>query len=129
MSIIIPLPLHYGEEPTPADLAAIEAEWPLIAAELDLLDAQITHLSAGPSMSDIDRRRVRRAEHRVLAVTRRLQLLDGARAVPCGCPGNVVTSILPGGGEQCGACGSTWDRHDEIVTFHAHHAYELGGAA
>lgn len=126
---IISLFESYGDEPTPADLAAIEAEWPLIAAELDLLDAQITQLSAGPNMSDMDRRRVRRAEHRVLAVTRRLQLLDGARTVPCGCPGNVVTSILPGGGEQCGACGSTWDRYDEIVTFHAYHAHEIGGAA
>jgi hypothetical protein len=123
---IIPLSPYYGEEPTPADLAAIEAEWPLIAAELDLLDAQITELAAGPYMSDMDRRRVRRAEHRVLAVTRRLRDLDGAQPAPCGCPGNVVTSTLSGGGEQCGACGSTWDRNDEIVTFYA---FEIGGAA
>lgn len=54
-------------EPTAADLAAIEAEWPLIAAELDLLDAEITMLNAadhgGPT--DLDWRRLRRAEARV----------------------------------------------------------------
>jgi hypothetical protein len=54
-------------EPTVADLEAIEAEWPLIAAELDLLDAQITMLYAedhgGPS--PLDWRRLRRAEARV----------------------------------------------------------------
>ncbi|MEO3780930.1 DUF6284 family protein [Micromonospora sp. B11E3] len=54
-------------EPTAADLAAIEAEWPLIAAELDLLDAEITMLYAedhgGPS--PLDWRRLRRAAARV----------------------------------------------------------------
>lgn len=54
-------------EPTAADLAAIESEWPLIAAELDLLDAEITLLYAedrgGPS--EFDWRRKRRAEARV----------------------------------------------------------------
>jgi len=33
-------------EPTAADLAAIEAQWPLIEAELAVLDAQIVALSA-----------------------------------------------------------------------------------
>ncbi|AEB44216.1 DUF6284 family protein [Micromonospora maris] len=54
-------------EPTIADLAAIESEWPLIAAELDVLDAQITLLYAedqgGPTV--LDWRRLRRAEARV----------------------------------------------------------------
>ncbi|MFC4146815.1 DUF6284 family protein [Micromonospora mangrovi] len=54
-------------EPTAADLAAIEAEWPLIAAELDMLDAEITLLYAedhgGPTA--LDWRRLRRAEARV----------------------------------------------------------------
>ncbi|RBQ04478.1 hypothetical protein DQE82_28810 [Micromonospora sp. LHW51205] len=54
-------------EPTAADLAAIESEWPLIAAELDVLDAEITMLYAedhgGPS--PLDWRRLRRAEARV----------------------------------------------------------------
>ncbi|WP_239095875.1 DUF6284 family protein [Micromonospora lutea] len=54
-------------EPTAADLAAIDTEWPLIAAELDVLDAQITLIYAedhgGPS--PLDWRRLRRAEARV----------------------------------------------------------------
>jgi hypothetical protein len=54
-------------EPTAADLAAIDTEWPLIAADLDLLDAEITLLYAedhgGPS--PLDWRRLRRAEARV----------------------------------------------------------------
>ncbi|WP_431887025.1 DUF6284 family protein [Micromonospora wenchangensis] len=54
-------------EPTAADLAAIDAEWPLIAAELDVLDAEITMLYAidhgGPTA--LDWRRLRRAEARV----------------------------------------------------------------
>ncbi|RBJ04498.1 hypothetical protein DRA43_13760 [Micromonospora provocatoris] len=54
-------------EPTAADLTAIDTEWPLIAAELDVLDAEITMLYAedhgGPS--PLDWRRLRRAEARV----------------------------------------------------------------
>ncbi|MEU8047006.1 DUF6284 family protein [Micromonospora echinofusca] len=54
-------------EPTAADLAAIDAEWPLIAAELDVLDAEITLIYAedhgGPT--PLDWRRLRRAEARV----------------------------------------------------------------
>ncbi|MEV6695077.1 DUF6284 family protein [Micromonospora sp. NPDC051196] len=54
-------------EPTAADLAAIDTEWPLIAAELDVLDAQITLIYAedhgGPTA--LDWRRLRRAEARV----------------------------------------------------------------
>lgn len=61
-------PIDVG--PSRADLEAIEAEWPLIAAELDLLDAQITLICAddhgGPS--PLDWRRLRRAEARVTRV-------------------------------------------------------------
>jgi hypothetical protein len=71
MSIIY-LSAASGEEPTAADLAGIEQEWPLIAAELDLLDAQIAFINAGPYASVLDRRRVRRAERRVLDVSREL---------------------------------------------------------
>ncbi|MEE6260184.1 DUF6284 family protein [Plantactinospora sonchi] len=57
-------------QPTAADLAAIEHEWPLIAADLDLLDAEITLIYAedhgGPT--ELDWRRVRRAEARVTRV-------------------------------------------------------------
>lgn len=57
-------------EPTAAELAAIDAEWPLIAAEMDVLDAEITMLYAadrgGPS--PMDWRRLRRAEAKVTKV-------------------------------------------------------------
>jgi hypothetical protein len=55
-----------GEGPSAADLAAIEREWPLIAAEIDLLDAEIALLNAAGSGGSLDRRRVRRAQRRVL---------------------------------------------------------------
>jgi uncharacterized protein DUF6284 len=52
------------DEPSAAELDAIEAEWPLIAAELDVLDAEITIINAadrgGPTV--LDWRRLRRAE-------------------------------------------------------------------
>jgi hypothetical protein len=52
--------------PTAEDLAAIEREWPLIEAELALLDAEIRELTAVGGPSPLDRRRVRRAEKRVM---------------------------------------------------------------
>ncbi|WP_433301043.1 DUF6284 family protein [Actinoplanes sp. CA-030573] len=61
-------------EPSPADLSAIEAEWPLIEAELSVLDAEITNIYAadhgGPS--PLDWRRLRRAEARVTRVAAEL---------------------------------------------------------
>ncbi|MEV6368742.1 DUF6284 family protein [Micromonospora musae] len=71
------------DEPTAADLAAIESEWPLIAAELDLLDAEITMLYAedrgGPS--PLDWRRLRRAEAGVTrAAAERAARTDPRRA-------------------------------------------------
>jgi hypothetical protein len=55
-------------EPTPADLAAIEREQPLLNAEIDMLDAEIGILTAaqrgGPS--PLDWRRLRRANRRVI---------------------------------------------------------------
>ena len=58
-------------EPTAADLAAIDAEAPLIDAELAWLDAEIALLNAddrgGPT--DLDWRRLRRAEARVIRET------------------------------------------------------------
>jgi hypothetical protein len=61
-----------NDEPTAADLAAIEAEWPLIEAELSALDAQIRILTAAGGLSSLDWRRLRRAERRVLAARRAL---------------------------------------------------------
>jgi hypothetical protein len=59
------------KEPTAADLAAIEAEWPVIEAELAVLDAEIRALSAVGGPSPLDWRRLRRAQRRVLAATLR----------------------------------------------------------
>jgi hypothetical protein len=61
-------------EPTPQAMAAIEAEWPLIEAELLVLDAEIALINAadhgGPS--PLDWRRLRRAEARVTRVAAEL---------------------------------------------------------
>lgn len=51
-------------EPTNAELDAIEREMPLILADVDLIDAQIIAMDHTPN--DIDTRRVRRALARVL---------------------------------------------------------------
>ncbi|MEV6285527.1 DUF6284 family protein [Kribbella sp. NPDC051770] len=78
---IIHLSVVASDEPSPADLAAIEAEWPLIAAELDLLDAEIREINTEPTASVLDRRRVRRAERRVLATRRELAAQDSESEV------------------------------------------------
>jgi hypothetical protein len=53
-------------EPTRRDLAAIEAEWPLIEAGLTALDAEIRRLLCADVADELDVRRVRRARRRVL---------------------------------------------------------------
>jgi hypothetical protein len=71
-----------SDEPTPADLAAIEREESLITAEIDMLDAEIGILTAvergGPSA--LDWRRLRRANRRVIRAA-----LDLAAAEHAGC--------------------------------------------
>ncbi|MFJ5270511.1 DUF6284 family protein [Streptomyces sp. NPDC088358] len=52
-------------EPTDADLDAIEQEMPLILADVDLIDAQIIAMDRTPN--EVDTRRVRRALARVLS--------------------------------------------------------------
>ncbi|MFJ7964406.1 DUF6284 family protein [Streptomyces sp. NPDC096324] len=52
-------------EPTDAELDAIELELPLILADVDLIDAQIIAMDHTPN--EVDTRRVRRALARVLA--------------------------------------------------------------
>lgn len=73
--------IHPTDGPTVADLAAIEAEWPLIAAELDVLDAEITLIYAtdhgGPTA--LDWRRLRRAEARVTRVAAELAARPAVR--------------------------------------------------
>lgn len=51
-------------EPTDAELDAIEREMPLILADVDLIDAQIIAMDHTPN--EVDTRRVRRALARVL---------------------------------------------------------------
>jgi hypothetical protein len=68
-----PLRSHQSE-PSREALTAIQAEWPLIEAELSVLDAEITLMNAadhgGPS--PLDWRRLRRAEARVTRVAAEL---------------------------------------------------------
>jgi hypothetical protein len=54
-----------SDGPTAAELAAIEAEWPLIQAEMDLVAAEIRVLTTDPHPTAFDWRRLRRAERRV----------------------------------------------------------------
>ncbi|AOP46058.1 DUF6284 family protein [Streptomyces lydicus] len=63
MSIIALVPDPDREPAT--EWAAIVAETPLIEAEVELLDVQIALMDRVPS--ELDRRRLRRAEARVLA--------------------------------------------------------------
>jgi len=63
--------------PSDVELAAIELEWPLIAAELDLIHAEIRVLTAAGGPSELDWRRLRRAEHRRLRALVELLELTG----------------------------------------------------
>jgi Family of unknown function (DUF6284) len=54
-----------NDGPSPEDLTAIDAEWPLIAAEIDLVGAEIRVLTAPHGPDALDWRRLRRAERRV----------------------------------------------------------------
>ncbi|MFJ2476357.1 DUF6284 family protein [Streptomyces sp. NPDC087659] len=71
---------EFDREPTPAELDAVEREMPLILAEVDLLDAQITTIDR--PASELDTRRVRRARNRVLAARR--DLANRTAGVPGG---------------------------------------------
>ncbi|MGV9389902.1 DUF6284 family protein [Streptomyces olivaceus] len=71
-------------EPTDAELAAIEQEMPVILADVDLLDAQITALDRTPS--EVDDRRIRRARRRALAA--RVALVN--RTIDASLPGGAA---------------------------------------
>lgn len=58
-------------EPTATELAAIDAEWPVTAAGLALLDAEIRIASALGEPSLMDWRRLRDAERQLLAAEAR----------------------------------------------------------
>ncbi len=64
------LPLTAHREPTPQELDAIEREWPLITAELELVNAEVAMVAAGLLVTALDHRRLRRARRRVLAALR-----------------------------------------------------------
>ena len=53
-------------EPTEDDLAAIDAEWPSIAADIAAVDAEIVALTATHRVDELHIRRARRATRRVL---------------------------------------------------------------
>ncbi|MFH8748311.1 DUF6284 family protein [Streptomyces rimosus] len=80
----IPTPNHAmaadlaAQEPSAADLAAIEAEMPVIVAEVELLDAQIAALDA--PATEVAGRRIRRACRKLLAA--RLSLVNQGEPVP-----------------------------------------------
>ncbi|MFE4264940.1 DUF6284 family protein [Streptomyces sp. NPDC056883] len=61
-------PWSDGLEPTDAELTAVEAEMPVILAEVELLDALIVLLYR--PASEFDGRRIRRAHNRVLTARR-----------------------------------------------------------
>ncbi|MEU1189810.1 DUF6284 family protein [Streptomyces sp. NPDC005859] len=52
-------------EPTDGELDAIEAEMPRLLADVEALDVQIALLEQAPA--ELDRRRARRSQNRVLA--------------------------------------------------------------
>ncbi len=54
------------DEPTPAHLAALKREQRLLDAEIALVDAEIRFLTAEPAPTQLDWRRLRRAQNRVL---------------------------------------------------------------
>lgn len=75
----------YDVEPSAADLDEIEAEWPVIEAELGVLDAEIAAASHPGRPTPMDWRRLRRAEHQLMAVcarhARAAMILDGMAEV------------------------------------------------
>ncbi|WP_405743208.1 DUF6284 family protein [Streptomyces sp. NBC_01525] len=65
--------------PSAFELAEIEAEMPVITAELALLDAQI--IALGHTPNELDERRIRRARRRALEARRALTNRTAASAV------------------------------------------------
>lgn len=62
-------PLAEVAEPTDAELAAIEAEWPSIEAELILLDVEASQYASGYAIAvhRVNRRRTRRVLDKAVA--------------------------------------------------------------
>jgi hypothetical protein len=74
----------FDAEPTAADLAAIDTESPLIAAEVAVVDAEVAIVCAPRGPSDLDWQRLRRARRQVLreaaALAARTTLTTARRA-------------------------------------------------
>ncbi|MEW2397509.1 DUF6284 family protein [Streptomyces sp. NPDC046862] len=66
----------FDREPTFAELDAIAHETPLIEADVELLDVQISLLDRTPT--EVDHQRIRRARRKVLAARRTLANRGGA---------------------------------------------------
>lgn len=66
----------WPEGPTDAELDAIQAEWPEIAADLAVLDAQIELMAAGLWVGPRHHRRMRRATRRLLALRTEMTSAD-----------------------------------------------------
>lgn len=69
-------------EPTDMELDAIERELPVILADVDLLDAQITAMDR--PANELDARRIRRARNRALVARRELSNQAATASVPGG---------------------------------------------
>jgi hypothetical protein len=69
-------------EPSAVELAAIDAEMPLIRAEVELLDVRIGLMDRPRVLSELDVRRLRRAERRLLAERARFTRRTGRRGGP-----------------------------------------------
>jgi hypothetical protein len=85
LKTVIPVPSHGKdrfdpyEEPSADALAAIEREWSLIQAEIDLIDVEIKLLTATGGPSEADWRRLRHAIRRVLREAAALATREAAR--------------------------------------------------
>ncbi len=66
----------FGREPTDLELGELAYEMPLILAEVEELDVQISLLDRTPT--EMDQRRLRRARNKVLAARRNLTNQGGA---------------------------------------------------
>lgn len=69
-------------EPTNGELDAIEREMPVILADVDLLDAQITAMDR--PVNELDARRIRRARNRALTARRELTNQGANESMPGG---------------------------------------------
>lgn len=91
-------PLAEVDGPSRAELAAIEREWPLIAADLAVLDAELAILTADGEVTDLAWRRLTHARadahaaRPLRAAPRRQAMKNGARRTVHPLPARVTPS-------------------------------------